>query len=48
MVTFNQLFSILITDYIWYHAFTITVVAVILCLIAIHRRGTDINLAIAK
>jgi hypothetical protein len=48
MEWFHQFVDIVIKDYLWYHAFTLAVVVIICCLIAVHRRGTDINLSIAK
>lgn len=48
MEVLHQFVEIVVKDYLWYHAFTIAVVTIISCLIAVHRRGTDINLSIAK
>lgn len=44
----HHLFDTLVKDYIWYHAVTLTIISVICCLIVVHRRGSDINLSIAK
>jgi hypothetical protein len=37
-----------ITDYIWYHAVTLTVLAVIVVLTVNHRYGSEKNLSLAQ
>lgn len=48
MEVISNIVSTFLTEYIWYHAFTITVIAVIAILIAVHRTGSEKNLSVAK
>lgn len=35
-------------EYIWYHAFTLTVLAVIISMITVHHYGSERNMKIVK
>lgn len=37
-----------IQEYLWYHAFTVFAVGMIVVLIVVHRKGSQQNLAVAK
>ena len=37
-----------IQDYLWYHAFTVFAVGMIVVLIVVHRKGSEQNLAVVR
>lgn len=47
MEALHQFVETFLKEYVWYHAITLTVIAIISCLITVHRKGTDQNYALA-